>query len=269
MPTLWFYSNGSCNHWHPTLLRISDNLFLSGELKRQALLLNFEDHKKLEKIWNDFMEIIGNLKLDLPTDEPIAALTAKIKWWFQQFLSLYQAQRCDTLYARSLPSHSRIFETVYQCSTFQAARHGKIFLSTAKQVRFDTCSSRNSFHLVLLCVTFAVVFFTLSLWTMTDTQERVEVNLITNGKRFGFLRRLVNSCIASEWSFSITIAAVVVVGAALYHHHVISYLEARFETTVKKMLDEREQGSNAFIKEAIKESETNMLKRLLGGNVKL
>ena len=104
---------------------------------------------------------------------------------------------------------------------------------------------------------------------MTDTQERVEVNLITNGKRFGFLRRLVNSCIASEWSFSITIAAVVVVGAALYHHHVISYLEARFETTVKKMLDEREQGSNAFIKEAIKESETNMLKRLLGGNVKL
>ena len=104
---------------------------------------------------------------------------------------------------------------------------------------------------------------------MTDTQERVEVNLITNGKRFGFLRRLVNSCIASEWSFSITIAAVVVVGAALYHHHVISYLEARFETTVKKMLDERKQGYNAFIKEAIKESETNMLKRLLGGNVKL
>ena len=65
------------------------------------------------------------------------------------------------------------------------------------------------------------------------------------------------------------IAAVVVVGAALYHHHVISYLEARFETTVKKMLDERKQGYNAFIKEAIKESETNMLKRLLGGNVKL
>ena len=26
------------------------------------------------------MEIIGDLKLDLPTDEPIAALTAKIKW---------------------------------------------------------------------------------------------------------------------------------------------------------------------------------------------
>ena len=269
MPTLWFYSNGSCNHWHPTLLRISDNLFLIRELKRQALLLNFEDHKKLEKIWNDFMEIIGDLKLDLPTDEPIAALTAKIKWWFQQFLSLYQAKDV-TPYMHALYHHIPEFLKLYiNVAHFKQQGMEKIFLSTAKQVRFDTCSSRNSFHLVLLCVTFAVVFFTLSLWTMTDTQERVEVNLITNGKRFGFLRRLVNSCIASEWSFSITIAAVVVVGAALYHHHVISYLEARFETTVKKMLDERKQGYNAFIKEAIKESETNMLKRLLGGNVKL
>ena len=74
----------------------------------------------------------------------------------------------------------------------------------------------------------------------------------------------MNSCIASEWSFYKTIAAVVVVAAALYHYHAINYLEASFETTVKKMLDEREQGSKAFIKEAIKESETNMLKRLLG-----
>ena len=36
------------------------------------------------------------------------------------------------------------------------------------------------------------------------------------------------------------------------------------ETTMEKMLDKREQDSKAFINEAIKESETNMLKRLLG-----
>ena len=106
---------------------------------------------------------------------------------------------------------------------------------------------------------------------MTDTQERVEINQIPTDQRFGFLRRLVNRCIASEWSFYKTIAAVVVVGAALYHHQAINSLEAYFETTVEKMLDKREQGSRAFINEAIKKSETNVLERLLamGGNVKL
>ena len=99
---------------------------------------------------------------------------------------------------------------------------------------------------------------------MTDTQESVVINQNTNGQIFGFLRRLVNSCIASEWSFNKTIAAVVVVGAALYQYHAIQSLEARFETNVEKMLDKREQGSKAFIKEAIKESETNVLRRLLG-----
>ena len=63
-------------------------------------------------------KLLEDLKLDFPTDEPIASLTAKIKSWFQQFLSLYQDIRCDTLYACSLPSHSRLFETVYQSSTF-------------------------------------------------------------------------------------------------------------------------------------------------------
>ena len=92
---------------------------------------------------------------------------------------------------------------------------------------------------------------------MTDTQERVEINQIINGQRFGFLRRLVNSCIASEWSFYKTIAAVVVVGAALYHYYIPL-------STVEKMLNKREQVSKAFINGAIKESDTNILKRLLG-----
>ena len=78
----------------------------------QALLPNFEDHKELEKIWNDFMEIIGDLKLDLPTDEPIAALTAKIKSWFQQFLSRYQAKDV-TPYMHALYRHIPEFLKLY------------------------------------------------------------------------------------------------------------------------------------------------------------
>ena len=68
---------------------------------------------------------------------------------------------------------------------------------------------------------------------MTDTQKRVVINQNTNGLRFEFLRRLVNSCIASEWFIYGTIVTVVVVGAVLYHYHTINSHEARFETTVE------------------------------------
>ena len=90
----------------PEKLRVIQNINF------QALLPNFEDHKKLEKIWNDFMEIIGDLKLDLPTDEPIAALTAKVKSWFQQFLSLYQAKDV-TPYMHALYHHIPEFLKLY------------------------------------------------------------------------------------------------------------------------------------------------------------
>ena len=92
---------------------------------------------------------------------------------------------------------------------------------------------------------------------MTDTQESVVVNQNTNGQRFGFLRRLANNCIASEWYFYITIAAIVVVGVALAHDHAIKSLEASFETTVEKMLDKEK----AFIKEVIQKFETNMVRK--------
>lgn len=67
----------------------------------------------------------------------------------------------------------------------------------------------------------------------------------------------MNNCIASEWSFYITIAAIVVVGVALAHDHAIKSLEASFETTVEKMLDKEK----AFIKEVIQKFETNMVRK--------
>ena len=102
---------------------------------------------------------------------------------------------------------------------------------------------------------------------MTDTQESVVVNQTTNGQIFGFIRRLVNNYIVPLYK---TTAAVVVLGAALYYYQAIISLEARFETTVEKMLDKREQDSKAFMREVIQKFETNMvgkfdgLRRLLG-----
>ena len=51
----------------------------------QQLLPNFQNQKELEKLWNDFMDIIGDLKLDLNTDESITQLTAKINHGFNNF----------------------------------------------------------------------------------------------------------------------------------------------------------------------------------------
>lgn len=85
----------------PEKLRVIQNISF------QALLPNFEHHKELKKLWNDFVEIIGDLKLDFPTDEPIAAHTAKIKSWFQQFLSLYQAK--DVTVKNIFPVFHRFF----------------------------------------------------------------------------------------------------------------------------------------------------------------
>ena len=96
---------------------------------------------------------------------------------------------------------------------------------------------------------------------MTDTQESVVVNQTTNGQIFGFIRILVNNYIAPLYK---TIAAVVVLGAALYYYQAIISLESR------KMLDKREQDSKAFMREVIQKFETNMvgkfdvLRRLLG-----
>ena len=94
---------------------------------------------------------------------------------------------------------------------------------------------------------------------MTDTQERVVRNQNTNGQRFEFLRRLVNSCIASERFIYGTIATVVVVGAVLYHYHTINSHEARFETTVEAIQKLEEKMVKEF----------NVLRGPLIGNVKL
>lgn len=75
------------------------------------------------KVWENFLDIIGDLKLDFLTEEPIKQLTVKIKSCFQHFLDLYQAKDV-TPYACLVQPHSRIFDPVHKHNVFQPARDG-------------------------------------------------------------------------------------------------------------------------------------------------
>ena len=86
---------------------------------------------------------------------------------------------------------------------------------------------------------------------MTDTQESVFPNQTNNNQRFGFLSSIGNVR-------SGIIAALVVLGAVLYHHALNSQLEARFER-MEKTLDKKEQDVKASIMEVIQKFETKMV----------
>ena len=87
---------------------------------------------------------------------------------------------------------------------------------------------------------------------MTDTQESVFPNQTNNDQRFGFLSS-GNGNVRSG-----IIAALVVLGAVLYHHALNSQLEARFER-MEKTLDKKEQDVKASIMEIIQKFETKMV----------
>ena len=57
-----------------------------------SLLSECQEADKLQALWSNFMDIIGDLKLDYTTDNAISSLEDKIKKWFQEFLGLYQAK---------------------------------------------------------------------------------------------------------------------------------------------------------------------------------
>ena len=178
--------------------------------------------------------------------------------------------QCNTYYSKfPLLKHSSIGSTCFLCFVYLQWRiiRTYLFWSTPQHFRHATTSF---FYRCALHLRYFSLCFRFEQWPILNTDTTVVVNQTTNGQRFGFIRRLVNSYIAPEWSLYRTIAAVVVVVAALYHYQAINSLEARFETAVEKMLDKREQGSKAFMKEVIQKFETNMigkfdvLRRLFG-----
>lgn len=57
-----------------------------------SLLPDDQNIEKLQQVWSEFMEIIGDSKLDYKTDESIVQREGIIKGWFKIFLSLNQAK---------------------------------------------------------------------------------------------------------------------------------------------------------------------------------
>ena len=68
---------------------------------------------KLQALWGNFIDIMGDLKLNYTTDDAISSLKDKIKKWFQKFLDLYRAKDV-TLYMHSLYAHVPEFLKLYQ-----------------------------------------------------------------------------------------------------------------------------------------------------------
>ena len=64
-------------------------------------------------MWQKFMELIGDLKLDFTSEDDILQLQGDIKSWFGLFLNVYQAKDV-TPYMHALHCHVPEFLTLYQ-----------------------------------------------------------------------------------------------------------------------------------------------------------
>ena len=69
-----------------------EKLLLFQHINFHLLLPEFHNVDKLQALWGNFIDIMGDLKLNYTTDDAISSLKDKIKKWFQKFLDLYQAK---------------------------------------------------------------------------------------------------------------------------------------------------------------------------------
>ena len=90
-----------------------EKLLLFQHINFHLLLPEFHNVDKLQALWGNFIDIMGDLKLNYTTDDAISSLKDKIKKWFQKFLDLYQAKDV-TLYMHSLYAHVPEFLKLYQ-----------------------------------------------------------------------------------------------------------------------------------------------------------
>ena len=90
-----------------------EKLSLFQHINFHSLLSDCHDADKLQALWSNFMDIVGDLKLDYPTDDAISSIEDKIKKWFKKFLDLYQAKDV-TPYMHALYAHVPEFLKLYQ-----------------------------------------------------------------------------------------------------------------------------------------------------------
>ena len=68
------------------------------------LLQGSETANGLQIIWDDFIDLIKELKKDYTTEESISEIKSRIDSWFQKFLHVYQAKDV-TPYMHALRNH--------------------------------------------------------------------------------------------------------------------------------------------------------------------
>ena len=91
----------------PEKLKVFENIQIS------ALLPNATISNEIQKLWADFMDIVGDLKLDFPSDVEIMQFKHKIKTWFDHFLKQYQTKDV-TPYMHALHAHVPEFLKLYK-----------------------------------------------------------------------------------------------------------------------------------------------------------
>lgn len=67
---------------------------------------------KLKSLWGDFIDIIGDLKLDFCSNDETMNLKGKIRTWLADFLDLYQTKDV-TPYMHALYAHVPEFLSLY------------------------------------------------------------------------------------------------------------------------------------------------------------
>ena len=122
-----------------------------------SLLPGDQNIEKLQQLWSEFMEIIGDLKLDYKTDESIVQLEEKIKGWFKIFLSLYQAKDV-TPYMHALYSHVPEFLKLYKNVAFFSQQGIEKYNDVASKNYFRSSNHREISALKQLLKKYRVQF---------------------------------------------------------------------------------------------------------------
>ena len=90
-----------------------EKLKLFQNINIPTLLPRYSRNKEIQVIWQKFMELIGDLKLDFTSEDDIIQLQGDIKSWFGLFLNVYQAKDV-TPYMHALHCHVPEFLKLYQ-----------------------------------------------------------------------------------------------------------------------------------------------------------
>ncbi|CAH3150161.1 unnamed protein product, partial [Pocillopora meandrina] len=101
----------------------------------------FHNVDKLQALWGNFIDIMGDLKLNYTTDDAISSLKDKIKKWFQKFLDLYQAKDV-TPYMHSLYAHVPEFLKLYQNLAYYTQQGMEKYNDTASKDYFRSSNHR-------------------------------------------------------------------------------------------------------------------------------